>query len=422
MITRRPAVWLLTVLLLAGPVFSQKKKEPTGPRAVAVLEWTSQGVRLVPISLLIDGRYYDATLYRANPIPMALDQDTVYEVQKAGTPIGDFTVTLAGQLPNGSWVGQGNYESDEDRRKKAEDRAKSKPVLEKQVDPKDERPILRHGSPKSETPAPPPEAAPSATSGGAQMNAAPPPPPTPELTQTDNDPNRPILKRGKPAEEQAENLGKDNLPHKVPAKPPAGLNKMQVAVSDASTNEVHPYVWKWSNPEEEKTFHEGAERLALSLVTDYAKKTGGPSPGKLEITGFHAFDLAYNNEPQVILTARMTPAVPPPVRKTAAKSTSAPVPSGFEYYVTLVATQDIYNQMQKMFSSVTDNKHLDAFPRFELVDAVDADGDLNGDLLFRRISDRSTAFVLYKVIGTRVEELLSVPEPRETNVASKTAE
>ena len=30
------------------------------------------GMRLVPIALWIDGRYYDASLYRANPEPMAV--------------------------------------------------------------------------------------------------------------------------------------------------------------------------------------------------------------------------------------------------------------------------------------------------------------------------------------------------------------
>ena len=85
MITRRSTVWLLAILLVAIPVLSQRKKAPTGPRAVGVLEWTPEGVRLIPISLLIDGHYYDAALYQANPVPMALGQDTVYEVQKSGT-------------------------------------------------------------------------------------------------------------------------------------------------------------------------------------------------------------------------------------------------------------------------------------------------------------------------------------------------
>ncbi|HVM95859.1 MAG TPA: hypothetical protein VMT89_05690, partial [Candidatus Acidoferrales bacterium] len=177
---------------------------------------------------------------------------------------------------------------------------------------------------------------------------------------------------------------------------------------------------KWANHDEEVKFNNEAQKMALALVTAYAKQNNGPAPGKVEVTGFVAFDLAYNNEPQVVLTAKVLPGTPAPVRRTTTKA-ATPVPaapSGFEYYVTLVATQDIYGQMQKMFSAISDNKHLDAFPRFELIDAVDADGDKNGDLLFRRISDISSSFVLYKVIGTRVEELISVPEPKETAAGS----
>ena len=79
----------------------------------------------------------------------------------------------------------------------------------------------------------------------------------------------------------------------------------------------------------------------------------------------------------------------------------------------------VFDKMRRVNQApVVDNKHLDAFPRFELVDAVDANGDKNGDLLFRRITDISSSFVLYEVIGTRVEELISVPEPKETAAGS----
>ena len=236
------------------------------------------------------------------------------------------------------------------------------------------------------------------------------------------------MKRGKPQEEQAEKLGKESLPYKAPPSPdkaasnsdkasvkaPAGVNKVQVAVSDASASESHPYIWKWANADEEKKFRADTEKLALSLVADYAKRNGGPAPGKVEVVSFQAFDLAYNNEPQVVVTARVVPALPLTVRKAGAKAAppTTTTPAGFEYYVTLVATEDIYGTSQKMFSAVTDSRHLDAFPRFELVDAVDIDGDGAGDLLFRRTSDISSSFVLYRVIGTRVEELISVPEPK----------
>jgi hypothetical protein len=73
-----------------------------------------------------------------------------------------------------------------------------------------------------------------------------------------------------------------------------------------------------------------------------------------------------------------------------------------EYIVTLVARNDIYGELHKAFASITDTQHLDFLPRLELIDAVDADGDGRGELLFRRISDAGKAFVLYRVVGDRL--------------------
>ena len=54
------------------------------------------------------------------------------------------------------------------------------------------------------------------------------------------------------------------------------------------------------------------------------------------------------------------------------------------------------------FQNLTDSQHLDVIPRLELIDAVDADGDGRGELLFREISDAGKAFVVYRVIGDRL--------------------
>ena len=51
---------------------------------------------------------------------------------------------------------------------------------------------------------------------------------------------------------------------------------------------------------------------------------------------------------------------------------------------------------------ITDTQHFDSLPRFELIDAVDADGDGRGELLFRQISDAGKAFVIYRVIGDQL--------------------
>ncbi len=70
-----------------------------------------------------------------------------------------------------------------------------------------------------------------------------------------------------------------------------------------------------------------------------------------------------------------------------------------QYILTLVARDDIYGDLHKAFVNITDTQHMDVLPRMELIDAVDADGDGRGELLFRQISDAGKAFVVYRVIG-----------------------
>ena len=44
--------------------------------------------RLVPVALWIDGNFYDASLYGANPEPMAMVARDVYEATSYGEPTG----------------------------------------------------------------------------------------------------------------------------------------------------------------------------------------------------------------------------------------------------------------------------------------------------------------------------------------------
>ena len=76
--------------------------------------------------------------------------------------------------------------------------------------------------------------------------------------------------------------------------------------------------------------------------------------------------------------------------------------SDLQYIITLVARDDMYGDLHKVFASVTDTQHFDVLSRLELIDAVDADGDGRGELLFRQVSDAGSAFVLYRVIGDRL--------------------
>ena len=66
------------------------------------------GTRLVPIALWINDRFYDASLYGANPEPMALEPETLYQALTYGEPAGWFTVTTPRDV-NGNWVAEGQW-------------------------------------------------------------------------------------------------------------------------------------------------------------------------------------------------------------------------------------------------------------------------------------------------------------------------
>jgi len=71
----------------------------------------------------------------------------------------------------------------------------------------------------------------------------------------------------------------------------------------------------------------------------------------------------------------------------------------------LVEREDINGDFHKVFAEVTDTDHLDVLPRYELIDAVDADGDGRGELLFQQISDDGSTFGIYRVIGDQLYQL-----------------
>ena len=59
---------------------------------------------------VINGKFYDAGAYKADPVPMALQSGTVYESLKSGVSQGLFTVS--GALPETTgWVGDGKWRS-----------------------------------------------------------------------------------------------------------------------------------------------------------------------------------------------------------------------------------------------------------------------------------------------------------------------
>src|SRR5271165_3912834 len=217
-----------------------KKPAKRGARAIGVIEFLPKGgARLVPIALWMDGRYYDASFYGANPAPMVLQPETLYQAMSYGEPTGWFTVTTPEQV-NGAWVAEGQWKPqqgtfDTKVAQQAAKQAKKKPqspmsddsgppVLRrspssgssestsssgnaggqtstassggnaqaKATDDSD-RPVLRNSSPSSSTDSSRPTLGPDTSPDTSTAATAPP-----ASTTVDNDPDRPTLRNSSP--------------------------------------------------------------------------------------------------------------------------------------------------------------------------------------------------------------------------------
>src|ERR1700723_4139955 len=92
-------------------------------RAIGVYEWTGDfakptASRLIPVSLYIEGKFEDAGIYIARPVPFALLSGNVYILQTAGVDKGTLDLAYAKHLqavePTGDmafdagWFGYGS--------------------------------------------------------------------------------------------------------------------------------------------------------------------------------------------------------------------------------------------------------------------------------------------------------------------------
>ncbi len=171
------------------------------------------------------------------------------------------------------------------------------------------------------------------------------------------------------------------------------------------------------SPGERQTQEQQVLKLAMNEIRAYAAKHNGPAISKTAaITDYdaRAFDLDYSSSPTIVLTAKLPvdrrSRLPRKALQRKARQRKRPtaktVTTGdFTYFVTIVAKVDINDQPQKIFSSVTDTRHLDAYSRMELIDAVDADANGRGDLLFRLYSDTGISYGLYRVSPYQIEKI-----------------
>jgi hypothetical protein len=488
------------------------RKKEAGPRAVAVLQLAANGkASLVPIAILVGGKFWDASAYKADPIPMALEPGTVYEAERAGSSLGLFTVNSAlhsnavnVQTP---WLGTGAWVPEGSEKPKTALKAETVPLG---IDTSDAPPRLtRHESAPKETPpaSTAPGSAPQNPSSGtagsgqtsqgqtnpAQTSPSPrqptpgqpgsspnpsapnPSSPTPPVNSkpTDSKPadakpsdakpsdrastaqsdsgadeaNRPRLRRGKPIEP----LPEDEVPGYSksggassaaspanagkPSEPAADKAPVQLipAISDASGPEPKSFAFEWLKDEEGERLQQMTS-LAKEQVRAYveaqakakmmpmpAPKPPGPQTARraaapktpasktkdpiLENVQMKAYDLWTNNQPVLVFTADAH--MPPPP----AGSPHAATDSDLRYSILLVTNPDIYHNLHKLYVGVTDKYHLDITPRLELVDALDADGDGRGELLFREISDNGNGWIIYRATADKLWKMFDSLNP-----------
>jgi len=407
----RKAVWVVICgLMLAGcaPLFAQyskKRQVSKGPRAVGLLELANNGkAHLVPVTIMIDGKFYDAGAYKADPVPMALQPGTVYEALKSGASHGLFTVSGAmseagGWIADGRWRSAADIKADTERNKAEAAKKAYKAPYDISGPPKLKR-APQSGDPASPTPD---SSAPSQTPPASSVPPAVQPTTKTSASSSSSNsqnsvdaPDRPMLRRQPISDTPHEQTKAGNAD-----EPLKGPIQLIPAVSDSGGAEPRPYTYQLK-PEEEQKFLKTMTSMATDEVRARAKQLLAESepPAKstrkatrpaitpeLQDVQMHVFDLTSSNEPVLVLTATAT--IP-----------NARIP--LQYTTALVTRDDIYGELHKVFAETTDNQHLDVIPKYEFIDAVDVDGDGRGELLFRTSRDSGTAFNIYAVIGDRL--------------------
>ena len=458
------------------PAETKKAKKVKGPRALGVLQLSNGKATLIPVAILVDGKFHDASVYKADPVPMALESGTVYEAEQAGESQGLFTTNgalhskAAGSV--NPWVGTGSYLPHGAEAPRTTRKAEDVPVgLDNSGDepprltrksaasnqsPASGSPNTAAGKESSEKPGAGASPANDSSAGGASGGDAPqgagqpsdktanqgekkksppeqtaPSQPSPrqssagqasqgQASQGQESENyyRPTLRRGKPTqaapEDDASAPKSANGGSLSGSAVPSGTKAVQLipAISDSGGPDPQSYKFFWKEGEEEerrkqmlalagdelRAYINARARGAIAATpaankaVALAHKAGAkPAPPVFENIQFRGFDVWKNNQPVMILSAE-------------AHFPSAPgtVTAPETYNITLVSRTDIYGSLRKLYSGVTDRFHLDVTPRLELIDAVDADGDGRGELLFRETTDAGNGYVIYRPTGDKL--------------------
>jgi hypothetical protein len=438
-------------------------------RAVGVYEWTGDmakpaASRLIPVSLFIDGKFEDAAVYLARPVPFALLTGNVYDLDKSGVPLGTLDLLFSRHLIpaqtantpyDDGWFGYGKFVPPLPPKPSTLKASRTLPVINGIDDDNDDRP---HFSARSATPGsgaaatPAPGASPTAdtpaddpdrptmkrhtdssdasdqtaSSGSATNPDADPDRPTlrrrsaadakksnadegsvTAIGSLNDDPNRPLLHRGKP--EAA--LTEADLPKLSGLPGDADLHQL-VAVSDAASHPPHDFTLAWSDEEEHQQILAKMQAFARAQLTAYETANAPPAPPP---------PAAHRPATKAHRTTAKPPPPPPPEplldEQLSAYTLSYGGAATYIYsahtdglgaalrFVTIVAQVDMQGEPQIAIKSVTDAAHLDRTPRMKLVDVVDAEASNRASLLFELRAQNSRQFALYRVIGARADQI-----------------
>jgi hypothetical protein len=377
----------LALVLAFAAIFASvglaQRRKPHKLRATGLLTLTTDSAgnvtaKVTPICILDQGRFEDASIYKAAPEPMALDKGVVYEAQSSGVPVGYVTVFSAAK--EAIWTGLGKWQP------------VSAVAAKKTEEPPhpassgDDRPILHRGDNRGASPEATPTPAPAAQAT---------PTPTPEQEEPE-DTDRPVLRRRSPDAASTPTPQANATPSSTPAPsgaaPPTTTyvpkpgTQTFVAVSDAQPSDTRSYQFAFKPGDQEKV-EAKMRKLALAQLP---KENAQLNENSMKNVVIRAFDVDLSNDAIVVLTAEVPGSYMSPGQKG--------VPGKFvSRYITLIARLDFEGELERLAVSVTDSSRLDVAPRLELIDAVDVDGDGLAELLFREYGFDQKGFIVYGV-------------------------
>jgi hypothetical protein len=450
-----------------------RTKKDLGPRALGLLRITPSGkATLIPVMIEINGKFYDASAYKADPVPMALESGIVYEGEKTGAALGLFTINSAlhslaanAEVPwlaTGAWLAAGS---------EAPKSGMKAEVVPKGIETTDAPPRLTKSETTSTTPGPPGSSssatphAPASTSPPASSPGTPkpeekkddkttdqkkstqnetPPASAPTSQPSDDvkdDTNRPRLRRGKPTgpmpdydvpgygkpksgKDSGASGGDTSAAKAAASSTPMEPVELVPAISDANGPELHSFVYEWDKGVEDDRRKQMLDLAKAQLLAYIDARAKGQIPAKraaphstarksasktpepiFENVQMRTFDLWGSNQPVLVLSADAH--LPPPAAGGTVDLPSAPL----QYKIMLVTRTDIYGNLHKLYSGVTDRFHLDVTPQLDLIDAVDADGDGRGELLFHKTTDAGNGYAIYKATADTLWKMFDTVNP-----------